>query len=88
MTSPRHHIDIIQGNDLTPAQEQFINRWNQRYFGEVAVAKGLAKAPVHRRLLLREDEGLLEPRRADGDDAATGWSVGEMRCCRGAFHSA
>lgn len=59
MNRPRHHIEIVEGNDFTPAQEQFINHWNQHYFGEVAVVKRLAKAPVHWRLLLREDEGLL-----------------------------
>lgn len=59
MTQPRHPIDIIQGNDLTFAQEQFINQWNQHYFGHVAVAKGVAKAPVHWRLLLRDAESLL-----------------------------
>lgn len=59
MNSPACHLDIIRGNDVTRAQEQFINHWNQHYFGEVAVAKGLAKAPVHWRLLLRDDKSLL-----------------------------
>jgi len=59
MNNTACQIDIIRGNDVTAAQEQFINHWNQYYFGEVAVAKGLAKAPVHWRLLLREGECLL-----------------------------
>jgi len=42
-----------------PDQEPFINHWNQHFFGEVAVAKGMAKAPVHWRLLLRDGECLL-----------------------------
>ncbi|HBJ86240.1 MAG TPA: hypothetical protein DDZ88_20725 [Verrucomicrobiales bacterium] len=59
MNSPTCHLDIIRGDDVTPAQAEFINRWNQLYFGEVAVAQGLAKAPVHWRLLLRDDKCLL-----------------------------
>lgn len=59
MNSSDCWIDIIRGNEVTPAQEQFINHWNQHYFGEVAVAKGLAKAPVHWRLLMRDDHCLL-----------------------------
>jgi GNAT superfamily N-acetyltransferase len=55
MNSPECSIDLIRGNEVTPAQAEFINHWNQHYFGEVAVAKGLAKAPVHWRLLLRDD---------------------------------
>ncbi|MFA6547004.1 MAG: GNAT family N-acetyltransferase [Limisphaerales bacterium] len=56
MNHPGHDLDIIQGNHVTPAQEQFINHWNQRYFGAVAVSKGITKAPVHWRLLLRENQ--------------------------------
>lgn len=39
MNSTACQIDLIRGNDVTAAQEQFINHWNQHYFGEVAVAK-------------------------------------------------
>lgn len=59
MTRPACHLDILQGNDTTPAQTEFINHWNQHYFGEVAVAKGLAKAPVHWRLILRDDQSMV-----------------------------
>lgn len=52
-------LDVLQGNDVTPLQEEFINHWNQHYFGEVAVSKGLAKAPVHWRLLLRDGQSML-----------------------------
>lgn len=53
------HLDVLPGNDVTPTQEQFINHWNQHYFGEVAVSRGLAKAPVHWRLILRDGQSLL-----------------------------
>ena len=59
MIPPSFHLDVVPGNDVTPAQEQFINHWNQHYFGEVAVSRGLAKAPVHWRLILSEDQSLL-----------------------------
>ena len=59
MNPPAYYLDVMRGNNVTPAQEQFINHWNQCYFGEVAVAKGLTKAPVHWRLILRKDQCLL-----------------------------
>ncbi len=57
--NPNYHLEVIEGNDLSAEQEEFINYWNQHYFGEIAVAKGLAKAPVHWRLILSEDRNLL-----------------------------
>jgi len=59
MNPPAYYLDVMRGNNVTPAQEQFINHYNQCYFGEVAVAKGLTKAPVHWRLILRKDQCLL-----------------------------
>lgn len=54
-----YQLEVLNGNDLTPAQETFINHWNELYFGEVAVSRGLTKAPVHWRFLLSQDETLL-----------------------------
>ena len=54
-----YQLEVRSGNDLTPAQEAFINHWNEHYFGQVAVSKGLTKAPVHWRFLLGKDETLL-----------------------------
>lgn len=56
--SANYHFDVIHEDDATLPQEQFINYWNQHYFGEVAVSKGLTKAPVHWRLILRDDQGM------------------------------
>lgn len=59
MSNPVYECDIISGNSVTLEQEQFVNHWYQRYFGQVAVAKGLNHAPVHWRLILRNGEALL-----------------------------
>jgi Acetyltransferase (GNAT) domain len=59
MNPPTFHLDVMRGNNVTSAQEQFINHWNQHYFGDVAVSRGLAKAPVHWRLILRDDQSMV-----------------------------
>ena len=48
------NLKVIRGNELSAAQADFLNHWSEEYFGEVAVSKGLAKAPVHWRLILEE----------------------------------
>jgi len=59
MNPPSFHLDVLQGNDVTTTQEEFISHWIQHYFGEVAVSNGLAKAPVHWKLVLRDDQSML-----------------------------
>ena len=59
MTSNKYELDLITGNDVTPMQEEFINHWSQFYFGNVGVSRGLAQAPVHWRLILRDGDHLL-----------------------------
>lgn len=59
MPASDHRIDLIKGDDLTPAQGEFVNHWSRHFFGDVAVSRNLAKASVHWRLILREGEELL-----------------------------
>ena len=59
MNSTNYELDLIVGDDVTPIQEEFINHWSQFYFGGVAVSRGLAQAPVHWRLILRQGDKLL-----------------------------
>jgi len=59
MASINYEFDLIAGDDMTPTQEEFINHWSQFYFGNVAVSRGLAQAPVHWRLILRDGADLL-----------------------------
>ena len=54
-----HELDVVVGNNMTSEQEAFINHWSQHYFGAVAVSRGLSKAPVHWRLILRSKQQQL-----------------------------
>ncbi|MAS92607.1 MAG: hypothetical protein CMO55_05365 [Verrucomicrobiales bacterium] len=49
-------LDIIRCDEVTPEQAAFINRWSEAYFGEIVISEDYAKAPVHWRLLLRDDD--------------------------------
>jgi GNAT superfamily N-acetyltransferase len=53
------HLDVVREQDVTSDQEHFINHWNQHYFGQVSVARGLKQAPVHWRLIWRDEKTLL-----------------------------
>jgi len=57
--SSSQHIAVIKGNNVTNDQKDFVNLWSKEYFGEVAVAQGLKKAPVHWRLFLSHEDSLV-----------------------------
>ena len=52
-------IHVVRGNEVTQKEEGFINLWSQEYFGEVAVSRGLKKAPVHWRIFLSDGGKLV-----------------------------
>lgn len=59
MTANKYEIELVEGNNVTPVQEEFINHWSQHFFGNVAINRGLAMAPVHWRLISHNREELL-----------------------------
>lgn len=54
-----YDIDVVRGHEVTPEQQDFINYWTHAYFGDVAVCKDKKAAPVHWRLMLRNDGEIL-----------------------------
>ncbi len=54
-----YDIDIVRGHEVTPEQQEFINHWTHTYFGDVAVCKDKKVAPVHWRLMLRNNSEIL-----------------------------
>ena len=58
MSSDVHYLEVVRGDEVTPDQEAFINQWNQHFFGQVGISRGLKQAPVHWRLFWRDDQTL------------------------------
>lgn len=53
------NVDLVTRNDLSPAQEAFVNRWSEVYFGTRATSQDENQAPVHWRMFLRDAKGFV-----------------------------
>ncbi|MDF1739619.1 MAG: GNAT family N-acetyltransferase [Verrucomicrobiales bacterium] len=54
-----NEIDVVRGQDVTPEQQEFISYWTHLYFKDVTVCNDKKAAPVHWRLMLRNEGEIL-----------------------------